>query len=85
MIEKAKFLNITYQIKTPSGYFDCIIPKLALSAQTYWLNILVDTPFEKLDWIQDAFSIQVVEGKYYPQTNINDFKESIVFTDFTWE
>jgi lipopolysaccharide transport system ATP-binding protein len=80
-----KLLNKTYQTTSPAGYFDCVLPKVALSAQTYLLNILVETPFEKLDWIQDAYQLQVAEGKYYPESSIQNYQESIVFTDFTWE
>ncbi|MCU0443574.1 MAG: ABC transporter ATP-binding protein [Microscillaceae bacterium] len=80
-----KLLNQTYETNTPEGYFDCIMPKLALSASIYILNVLVETPFEKLDWIQNVDSLSVLEGQYYENSPINSFQEGLVFTDFRWE
>lgn len=80
-----KFSNKSYEIANTNGYIDCIFPKLALSPHTYSLNILAETPFEKLDWIQDAYIIQVTEGRYYDNASVNTFQESFVYTDFIWE
>jgi lipopolysaccharide transport system ATP-binding protein len=49
----------------PTGKVKCIIPKLPLSQNNYFINVFLEVNREIEDWIQSAVSLDVVDGDFF--------------------
>jgi len=49
----------------PTGSIDCLLPRLLLTSGIYPLNIAFTVNGIMADWVQDAVSLNVVEGDFF--------------------
>lgn len=50
---------------TNKGVFECCINKFPLAAGRYNINIKLDSNLEVFDWVQQAYSFEVIEGDFF--------------------
>lgn len=69
----------------PKGRVYCKIPKLPLTAGIYYANVNISILSEIVDWILDAFSIEVVEGDFYNSGTTVPGGHSPFLIEHNWE
>lgn len=66
------------------GYFECRWPKFNLRSGTYYCTLFCSVNQEIVDWIPDAFIINVVDGDYYGTGKTIERQQSEIFVDHSW-
>jgi lipopolysaccharide transport system ATP-binding protein len=67
-----------------SGYFECNINKLNIKSGRYTCSLYCSVNGEIVDWISEAFALDVVDGDYYGTGKLLDSSQGAVLIDHTW-
>jgi lipopolysaccharide transport system ATP-binding protein len=67
-----------------SGYFECNITKLNIKSGRYTCSLYCSVNGEIVDWISEAFALDVVDGDYYGTGKLLDSSQGAVLIDHTW-
>jgi lipopolysaccharide transport system ATP-binding protein len=66
------------------GFFECRWPKCQLRSGSYDCSLFCSVNGEVLDWLQNAFVIDVVDGDYYRTGKMIDRSQGDVLFDHRW-
>lgn len=81
----SELLNKTYRV-SKDGKFECILPKFPLSPGTYSVNIFIrEQNGEIIDWIIDAFLLEVQEGDFFKTGRLTPLSHQSVLVDHDWQ
>ncbi|WP_250632760.1 ABC transporter ATP-binding protein [Rhodoflexus caldus] len=81
----SELLNKTYHVSS-DGKFECIVPKFPLSPGTYSVNIFIrEQNGEIVDWIIDAFLLEVQEGDFFKTGRLTPLSHQSVLVDHNWQ
>lgn len=67
-----------------SGYFECNITKFNIKSGCYSCSLFCSVNGEIVDWISDAFTLDVVDGDYYGTGKLLDSSQGVVLIDHKW-
>jgi lipopolysaccharide transport system ATP-binding protein len=67
-----------------SGYFECNITKLNIKSGRYFCSLFCSVNGDVVDWISDAFTLDVVDGDYYGTGKLLGSSQGVVLIDHKW-
>lgn len=67
------------------GCFECRWPRFPLRSGSYDCSLFCSVDGEILDWLQNAFVIDVVDGDYYRTGKMIDRSQGDVLFDYSWD
>ena len=66
------------------GYFECRWPRYQFRSGSYDCSLFCSVNGEILDWLQNAFVIDVVDGDFYQTGSMIDRNQGDVLVDHSW-
>lgn len=66
------------------GYFECIWPRFQLRSGQYDCDVFCSVNREIVDWIENAFVLQVLDGDYYGTGKLIDRNQGDVLIGHSW-
>ena len=74
-----------FRIDKATGYFLCHIPKLPLSAGTYFFNVFIRINGIICDWIKNASKLEVLEGNFFNSKRSIPKTHGGILVEHSWE
>ncbi len=82
--EDSAFFDVPFYDLAKNGNVYCVLPKLPLMPGNYSLNLFMNDGKESLDFVEQAFSLNVSEGDFYGTGKLNYYNRQGVFVQHTW-
>jgi lipopolysaccharide transport system ATP-binding protein len=58
-------VNANYDLSELTGFFECNIERFPLTPGKYFINLFSQSHTEVLDWLQEAYLVEVQDGDYF--------------------
>jgi len=68
----------------PTGYLECVWPHIQLRSGRYCCTVFCSVNREIVDWVEDAFMLDVIDGDYYRTGRLVHRSQGDVLISHSW-